>query len=103
MKALEIAFNQEKVLVGAFSVIVKTCCGTVGVLHSTNLYNIPNFHNCTICAQLGQIRSIHRNKDAGVVSFSSSLLASVGELSSQRREIFLIYAENIFQMYFRYF
>ena len=73
--------------------IVKTGCETDGALDST----IHNLHNCTMCVQLGQIRSIHRNKDAGVVSFSSSLLASVGELSSQRREIFLIYAENIFE------
>ena len=35
MKALVGAFNQEKALVGAFSVIVKTCCGTDGALHST--------------------------------------------------------------------
>ena len=68
-----------------------------------HLYNIHNLTSFTMCVQLGQIRSIHRNKDAGVVSFSSSLLASVGELGSQRWEIFLIYTENIFQMYFRYF
>ena len=37
MKALVGAFNQEKALVGAFSVIVKTGCGiTDGELHSTN-------------------------------------------------------------------
>ena len=36
MKALVGAFNQEKALVGAFSVIVKTDCGTDGALHSTN-------------------------------------------------------------------
>ena len=35
MKALVGAFNQEKALVGAFSVIVKTDCGTDGALHST--------------------------------------------------------------------
>ena len=29
------AFNQEKALVGAFSVIVKTGCETDGALHST--------------------------------------------------------------------
>ena len=29
------AFNQEKALVGAFSVIVKTGCGTDGALHNT--------------------------------------------------------------------
>ena len=36
MKALVGAFNQEKALVGAFSVIVQTGCGTDGALHSTN-------------------------------------------------------------------
>ena len=36
MKALVGAFNQEKALVGAFSVIVKTGCGTDGALHSTS-------------------------------------------------------------------
>ena len=37
MKALVGAFNQEKALVGAFSVIVKTGCGTDGSLHSTSI------------------------------------------------------------------
>ena len=36
MKALVGAFNQEKALVGAFCVIVKTGCGTDGALHSTS-------------------------------------------------------------------
>ena len=36
MKALVGAFNQEKALVGAFSVIVKTGCGTDGSFYSTN-------------------------------------------------------------------
>ena len=35
VKALVCAFNQEKALVGAFSVIVKTGCGTDEALHST--------------------------------------------------------------------
>ena len=35
MKALIGAFNQEKALVGAFSVIVKTDCRTDGALHTT--------------------------------------------------------------------
>ena len=38
VKALVGAFNQEKALVGAFSVIVKTGCGTDGALHSTNYH-----------------------------------------------------------------
>ena len=37
MKALVGAFNQEKALVGAFSVIVKTGCGADGALHSTTM------------------------------------------------------------------
>ena len=36
MKALVGAFNQEKALVGAFSVIVKTNCGTDGSICGTN-------------------------------------------------------------------
>ena len=35
MKVLVGAFNQEKALVGAFSVIVKTGCETDGSFHST--------------------------------------------------------------------
>ena len=38
VKALVGAFNQEKALVGAFSVIVKTRCGTDGALHSTSAH-----------------------------------------------------------------
>ena len=36
MKVLVGAVNQEKALVGAFSVIVKTDCGTEGSFYSTN-------------------------------------------------------------------
>ena len=36
MKALVGAFNQKKALVGAFSVIVKTDCGTDGSFYSTS-------------------------------------------------------------------
>ena len=36
MKAVVAAFNQEKALVGAFSVIVKTGCGTDGSFYSTS-------------------------------------------------------------------
>ena len=35
LKAVVAAFNQEKALVGAFSVIVKTGCGTDGSFYST--------------------------------------------------------------------
>ena len=36
VKALVGAFNQEKALVGAFSVIMKTSCGTDGSICGTN-------------------------------------------------------------------
>ena len=36
MTALVGAFNQERAIVGAFSVIVKTDCETDGALHSTS-------------------------------------------------------------------
>ena len=38
------AFNQEKALVGAFSVIVKIGCGTDGALHSTSLLPTCDTH-----------------------------------------------------------
>ena len=44
MKALVGAFNQEKALVGAFSVIVKTGCGTDGSICGTIVHtSIPYF------------------------------------------------------------
>ena len=40
MKAVVAAFNQEKALVGAFSVIVRTTgCGTDGSICGTNIYS----------------------------------------------------------------
>ena len=39
MKALVGAFNQEKALVGAISVIVKTGCETDGSFYSTSYYD----------------------------------------------------------------
>ena len=38
MKAVVAAFNQEKALVGSFSVIVKTDCETDGSFYSTTLF-----------------------------------------------------------------
>ena len=40
MKALVGAFNQEKALVGAFSVIVKNGCGTDGSFYSTKIHGM---------------------------------------------------------------
>ena len=44
MKALVGDFNQEKALVGAFSVIVKTGCETDGALHSITTPQPPAAH-----------------------------------------------------------
>ena len=40
MKVLVGAFNQEKALVGAFSVIVKTDCGTDGSFYGTSQQSV---------------------------------------------------------------
>ena len=47
MKVLVGAFNQEKALVGALSVIVKTDCETDGSVHSTNL-NLVQGAQCPV-------------------------------------------------------
>ena len=71
MKALVGAFNQEKALVGAFSVIVKTGCGgTDGSFYSTSCGQWPwsavewctgagayVCHVCQVPAYTGQPRS----------------------------------------------
>ena len=44
VKALIGTFNQEKALVGAFSVIVKSDCGTDGSLYSTTYLSVPGEH-----------------------------------------------------------
>ena len=45
VKALVGAFNQEKALVGAFSVIVKTGWGTNGSFYSTNTESVAGQNN----------------------------------------------------------
>ena len=57
MKALVGAFNQEKALVGAFSVIVKTGCGTDGSFYSISYYvqGVPaDPAGAGLCEQGGQ-------------------------------------------------
>ena len=51
MKAVVAVFNQEKALVGAFSVIVKTGCETDGSFHSTNrdISQIQQQSNNEVC------------------------------------------------------
>ena len=43
MKGVVAAFNQEKALVGAFSIIVETGRGTDGALHSTSEKSLSGF------------------------------------------------------------
>ena len=54
MKALVGAFNQEKALVGAFSVIVNTGCGTDGSFYSTS--------RCTLLPPPPQSRQVTATK-----------------------------------------
>ena len=50
MKALVVAFNKEKALLGAFSVIAKTDCGTDGSFYSTS----PDLAPGEVPQRLGQ-------------------------------------------------
>ena len=67
MKALVGAFNQEKALVGAFSVIVKTGCGTDGSFYSTTQkqYEIstsPDLHQEARSSQISGLITASRNE-----------------------------------------
>ena len=58
MKALVDAFNQEKALVGAFSVIVKNDCETDGALHSTRPFRAGAKRHLLHCA-VAEAESVH--------------------------------------------
>ena len=69
MKALVGAFNQEKALVGAFSMIVKTGCGTDGSFYSTRSHpalHTPPLHRCMRLTKL-QSRTIAREENCPVM------------------------------------
>ena len=70
MKELVGAFNQERALVGAFSVIVKTGCETDGALHSTNYFSLDfQFHEFHVC----RLEELERqSKGSGSVTSSGS-------------------------------
>ena len=56
MKAVVAAFNQEKALVGAFSVIVKTGCGTDGSFYSTSFdHLIPRGGGVILVGAMGVV------------------------------------------------
>ena len=74
MKAVVAAFNQEKALVGAFSVIVKTGCGTDGSFYSTSLNKYfrsacaipdPDSSSVIITGGVGQYGNVYRYTMAG--------------------------------------
>ena len=52
-------FNQEKALLGAFSVIMKTDCETDGALHSTR----PDHADVALCVD--RVQGEHRGRIAG--------------------------------------
>ena len=54
MKALVGAFNQEKALVGAFSVIVKTDCETDGSFYSTKQEAVVHVNTNTLLLEPGE-------------------------------------------------
>ena len=60
MKVLVRTFNQEKALVGAFSVIVKTDCETDGALHSTRYKQSEDPETPPLHDTAGVLRSLLR-------------------------------------------
>ena len=64
MKALVGPFNQEKALVGAFSVIVKTDCGTDGALHSSTAHSQMVTLSVILVFSLGAIHSLTLSSDS---------------------------------------
>ena len=91
MKALVGAFNQEKALVGAFSVIVKTGCGTDGALHSTLVFDISMLSHCSSWSLVRCMISdpIHFQINHGKVStFETHFHLSV--LCIQRNDTFTV-------------
>ena len=83
MKALVGTFNQEKALVGAFSVIVKTGCGIDGALHSST--------TAAADADVFQVRTIfilgpshHVRLSGCAVSQCSTYRTPLGDLAINR-------------------
>ena len=56
MKAVVAAFNLEKTLVGAFSVIVKTDCATDGSFYSSKQDLLASGAVAVFVSQLGMVR-----------------------------------------------
>ena len=86
MKALVGAFNQQKALVGAFSLIVKTGCGTDGALHSTS----PWLYLMCVSSRLRAQRdkcTVHPHHNSTMFNYSPS--KDAGQLSFKLVDIFM--------------
>ena len=101
MKALVGAFNQKKVLVGAFSVIVKTSCGTDGALHSTSNYSTPAAHLLAPGPDARLQTQLYRLRLLQLAAVCQQLLQHLRHVvdSSQRelldREIFSVHTQQM--------
>ena len=82
MKALVGTFNQEKALVGAFSVIVKTGCGTDGALHST-IGRLATFQQ-----QLGPVVAQFENVCGAEGKFNVDSISAIGDLILKMSDLF---------------
>ena len=86
MKALVGAFNQEKALVGAFSVIVKTGCGTDAALHSTSCCWLSAHNWATLKSGLQLRATGHLLQLTGVRAyFSKCVSTSISSFNSNRQ------------------
>ena len=61
--ALVGAFNQEKALVGAFSVIVKTDCETDGSFSALGITDLGSAHRCSPATFLSAVFTPHQAQD----------------------------------------
>ena len=87
MKALVGAFNQKKALIGAFSVIVKTSCGTDGALYSTSLVSHEHHDAATInCFYNNILSRLNLLLNESSILFRAGLLLSGAELYIQLAE-----------------
>ena len=94
MKALVGTFNQEKALVGAFSVIVKTGCGTDGEIHSTTQDLLLYDSQCWHCSPAGECNARPNNQCVFSAQASSLQSFRIGK-SISRTE-----GTNIIMTYF---
>ena len=87
------AFNQEKALVGAFSVIVKTGCGTDGSVYSTSL-------QCAVVTTIFRTHcSLLNQKPFGKTFLKFCIIVSSREKKNRTQELLLQHSAKLISMF----